>query len=167
MESKLVAVAGPLKGSSYPLTAESWVVGRSPECQLAIDDKALSRRHFQVITGPDGLRLEDLGSHNSTLLNGEQVTSPRLLRMGDEIKAGKSVFILTPLDEYPSFGNAAGHTAELRLTDSVYWSASSHVPEGERSTRDLKALVRLGSMIHEFVTELARAMPWHNDCWNC
>ena len=152
-QSKLVAVAGPLKGSFFPLTAYPFVIGRSEGCGISIEDTALSRRHCQLIAGPDGLQLEDLGSHNSTFLNGERVTIPRALQTGDEIKAGKSVFIVTPVDESPSLREMPeGNTAELRLTDSVYLSASSNVPAGDRGTRDLKALVRLGSMIHAFVT---------------
>ena len=149
MDPKFVAVAGPLKGSTFPLAGEFFVVGRSPECDLSIDDKALSRRHFQI-SGRTAV-LEDLGSHNKTYLNGEPLSSPRKLQPGDEVRAGKSVFVFSPsTTDSPDLPE--GNTAELRLTESVYWSASSQVPAGDRSTRDLKTLVRLGAMIHAFVT---------------
>ena len=152
MESKLVAVAGPLKGSAFPIPAGGpFVIGRAAECELCIDDKALSRRHLQISIMPGGaMAVEDLGSHNKTYLNGEPVASQLQLRPGDEIKAGKNVFVFSPLNERPEIPE--GQTAELRLTDSAYWSAGATIPSGERSTRDLKTLVRLGAMIHAFVT---------------
>ena len=150
MDPQFVAFAGPLKGSTFPLAEGSFVVGRSAECELSIDDKALSRRHFEVTTALAGSSvIEDLGSHNKTFLNGEAITEPHTLRPGDEVRAGKSVFVFSPSNVRPEFPE--GQTAELRLTDSIYWSDNS-VPSGDRSTRDLKTLVRLGAMIHAFVT---------------
>jgi Nif-specific regulatory protein len=146
-----VVVEGPLKGSRIPLPASSTiVVGRSPECELAVEDRSLSRRHFQVTARDTGeVLLEDLASHNQTFVNGEAVNASKALRPGDEIRAGKSLFVLSPPDGEPEF--AAGETAEVRLADSLYWSQKSNVPSGERSTRDLKTLVRLSAMIHSFV----------------
>ncbi len=145
MDPKFVAVAGPLKGSQFPLTKASFVVGRAPDCTLSIDDKALSRRHFQI---HDGI-IEDLESHNKTFLNGDPITAPIKLQPGDEVKAGKNVFVFSPSTERPEIPE--GQTAELRLNDSAYWS-QNNIPSSQRSTRDLKTLVRLGSMIHAFVT---------------
>lgn len=153
MALTLVAISGPLKGSQVPLAGGAFVVGRSAECNLSIEDKALSRRHFEIVLLDDGqLTVEDLGSHNSTYLNGEPLPpAPRPLCLGDEVKAGKSVFVVSRAGEEGDSVRPEGNTAELRLEDSSYWATNSSLASNERSTRDLKALVRLGAMIHSFV----------------
>ncbi len=49
------------------------VMGRSPDCDLPLDDDVISRNHAVIHIGPDGLVLEDLRSANGTFVNGEPV----------------------------------------------------------------------------------------------
>src|SRR5688572_2408811 len=64
------------------------VVGRGPEAGLTVDDPLMSRAHAQLLVVPDGLRVADLGSRHGTLVNGERVGEPRLVRSGDVITIG-------------------------------------------------------------------------------
>jgi two-component system, NtrC family, response regulator AtoC len=58
-------------------------VGRTPDCDIMIDDRMVSRRHA-VLRGRGALEVEDLGSHNGTLvfmssadgLGGDTVSAP-------------------------------------------------------------------------------------------
>jgi phosphoserine phosphatase RsbU/P len=65
------------------------VLGRSPQCQLSYpDDVGLSRQHL-ALTRVDGLwTVEDLGSKNGTLMNGEPLKGPRPFNPGDRVAAG-------------------------------------------------------------------------------
>ncbi|MBI2933622.1 MAG: FHA domain-containing protein [Planctomycetes bacterium] len=70
----------------------SVTLGRHPGCSVVLDDPRLSREHARVYFDGRLYRLEDLGSKCGTSLNGEPVREPRLLRPGDKIRIGDTVF---------------------------------------------------------------------------
>ena len=85
-----VSVAqGPreLMGVSVPVTGPV-VIGRSPGADIVIGDDFVSGRHARLSPSGDGAVLEDLGSTNGTVLNGQPVTGARSLRPGDAIDIG-------------------------------------------------------------------------------
>ena len=67
-------------------------VGRGEKVDARIDDKEMSRQHFRVSREDDAYVLEDLGSHNGTLVNGKRVEKATL-QPDDKIRAGKSYFV--------------------------------------------------------------------------
>lgn len=78
----------PAKDGSLQL-----VVGRSPECDVVVDDPAVSQKHAAILwDGTSGL-LRELGSSNGTFLNGIRLGSRAALRSGDELSFGQSHFV--------------------------------------------------------------------------
>ena len=69
----LRVAAGPAAGRTFPLTAGTYVVGRSGGADLGFDDPDLSRRHACVTVTPEAVTVRDLGSANGTLLAGVPV----------------------------------------------------------------------------------------------
>jgi hypothetical protein len=69
--------AAPARELVLPEECET-VVGRDPECGIAVDDDRVSRRHAALKPGPSGWTLADLGSKNGTLVDGVPVESARL-----------------------------------------------------------------------------------------
>ncbi|MFM7719012.1 MAG: FhaA domain-containing protein [Actinomycetota bacterium] len=69
------------------LGGEALTIGRLPDCDVVLDDPAASRHHARVERTSDGFLLEDLGSTNGTLLNGEPVERA-LLEDGDLVAIG-------------------------------------------------------------------------------
>ena len=65
----LKAKNGPLAGQRIELSEEVMVLGRSPECDIQVEDYAVSRKHAKLICGQDGFQIEDLKSRNKTYLN--------------------------------------------------------------------------------------------------
>ena len=65
------------------------LIGRSPECDIKIDNPAISRRHASIEFNNDGYILVDLGSSNGTFLNGEPLNAPTALKPGDVIGLAK------------------------------------------------------------------------------
>jgi hypothetical protein len=63
-------------------------IGRSPECDIFLDDVTVSRRHAVVSRGEDGFTIEDLGSLNGTFLNRSRIDRD-VLENGDELQVGK------------------------------------------------------------------------------
>ncbi len=68
------------------------LLGRGTDCDVRLFDPALSRHHCRLLWRDDRLLVEDLGSRNGTLVNGQKVTQPRLLAEGDALWLGASVF---------------------------------------------------------------------------
>lgn len=71
-----------------------FVIGRSPECQLSLDDALVSRRHAILVVNADGVYIEDLGSRNGVLLNGKRISGPSRVGDGDHITVGSQVMTL-------------------------------------------------------------------------
>ncbi|MFO0587726.1 MAG: FHA domain-containing protein [Polyangiaceae bacterium] len=71
-----------------------FVIGRSTECQLSLDDALVSRRHAILVVHPDAVFIEDLGSRNGVLVNGKRIHGPARLTDGDSITVGSQVMTL-------------------------------------------------------------------------
>src|SRR5512141_2612035 len=68
------------------------MIGRDPNCDLAIMDEALSAHHARLAHHHGQWWLEDLNSTNGTLLNREKLTTPAVVITGDQFKCGNTVF---------------------------------------------------------------------------
>ena len=64
------------------------VLGRSPDAAVFIDDAGISRHHARITVTSTGAILEDLGSKNGTMLNGDRVPGPTPLADGNAIVLG-------------------------------------------------------------------------------
>ena len=65
------------------------VIGRTPDNDLQIDSKFISRHHCQLVTGSDGITVvEDLNSTNGILVDGKRVRR-HSLRDGDVVIIGQ------------------------------------------------------------------------------
>jgi predicted component of type VI protein secretion system len=65
------------------------VIGRTPDNDLQIDSKFVSRHHCQIITGSDGISvIEDLNSTNGIVFGGTRKRR-HTLRDGDVISIGQ------------------------------------------------------------------------------
>lgn len=66
------------------------LIGRDVDCALHLDDTAVSARHARLSFHHGQWWLEDNGSKNGTLLNGNRLTVPTILTNGDTIGCGNS-----------------------------------------------------------------------------
>jgi serine phosphatase RsbU (regulator of sigma subunit)/pSer/pThr/pTyr-binding forkhead associated (FHA) protein len=78
---------GAGQGQRILLNGRSKVVlGRSAECDVVINDPAVSRAHAQVIGAQGKFYIEDLKSRNSTYVNGQPIVARTLLHDQDRVK---------------------------------------------------------------------------------
>jgi chromosome segregation ATPase len=63
-------------------------IGRTPDNDLQLDAKFISRHHAVILVGPAGAIIEDLNSTNGVQVNGRRVTR-QTLRDGDQIAIGR------------------------------------------------------------------------------
>ncbi|MEZ5400594.1 MAG: SpoIIE family protein phosphatase [Bryobacteraceae bacterium] len=79
---------------SLPLDGKRVTLGRSSDNDLAYpDDPILSRRHLAFFFDADDWHVEDLGSKNGTLVNGEKLHGRRSLTIGDRVQAGRVTLV--------------------------------------------------------------------------
>ena len=93
MEPKRTAYLVPQAGGGDPLLLDSLhlVIGRGDDVGYRIRDRKASRHHACVLAVHNRYYVQDLGSTNGTLLNGDRVTSERLAH-GDLVQFGSTVF---------------------------------------------------------------------------
>ncbi len=90
----------PLQTSrTYP----SWIIGSAPDCDIVVNQPAVSSRHCQLSQFNGSFVLEDLGSTNGTFVNGERVQPQSRVTVScqDQITLGLTTPIPWPI---------AGHT---------------------------------------------------------
>lgn len=99
MAGKLVLSLDGTTLGEYPLSKERILIGRKPHNDIQIDNLAVSSEHAAVITILSDSFMEDLGSTNGTLVNGQMVKK-HFLQNGDVIELGKHK--LKYLNDVPS-----------------------------------------------------------------
>ena len=62
MQPRLVAISGPLKGTTIPIPVEELLIGREPANNMMINDPLVSRRHCSIGKLEGRVRITDLES---------------------------------------------------------------------------------------------------------
>ena len=88
----LVVLAGSNLGEMHKIEGPESVVGRAMSAQLRLNDDGISRRHCRVLSIGGRVIIEDLGSANGTLVNGEMIQHQEL-KEGDKIRLGANTML--------------------------------------------------------------------------
>jgi len=88
----VVRSGGGRSGEVFQLQGERTSIGRSPDCDIFLDDVTVSRRHSLVTGTGDRFVIEDLGSLNGTFLNRHRIEQATLTD-DDEVQIGKYRFV--------------------------------------------------------------------------
>lgn len=86
--AKLILTLDGVTLKEYPLAKERTTIGRKPHNDIPIDNLAVSGEHAAIITILNDSFLEDLGSTNGTLVNGQSIKK-HFLQNSDVIEIGK------------------------------------------------------------------------------
>ncbi len=86
--AKLILSMDGLVLKEIPLTKERTTIGRKPHNDIQIDNLAVSGEHAVIVTILNDSFLEDLGSTNGTLVNGNTVKK-HFLQNSDVVELGK------------------------------------------------------------------------------
>jgi len=96
-----------------------FLVGRHSECDLAISDSRLSRKHAKIDRIGDFFVISDLGSSNGTFLNGKKLTEPATLADGDRLSLGGFEISVELMGRNDSISaSPAGELASAKITDT-------------------------------------------------
>ena len=152
----LIAIAGPLNGTTVELDAADVCIGREPGNKVCVQSAWVSRRHCMLRRENGGVVVQDLESRNGTFVNGIPVIRQEL-KHGDLLTVGDCSFRFACAAEE---GAAQSAPVELEDTDTVLLSPL-WMPPGEdpypgakagsgaggeaRLLRDLRALLTMAS----------------------
>ncbi len=126
IQVKLVGLTGPYRDCTYPIRKDEYVIGRSPECDMVLEEPTVSARHARIVRRGGHYELEDLHSTNGTFVAGVKIEIKKL-RNEDRVRFDRFEFRFSnPLDvsrtviaEAPGF--VAADKTEIH-------EAGAHVP---------------------------------------
>jgi pSer/pThr/pTyr-binding forkhead associated (FHA) protein len=84
----VVRSGGGRAGEHFVPSGARTVIGRSPDCDVFLDDVTVSRRHAVLVEEGGRFSIEDQGSLNGTFVNHARVDRVELAN-GDEVQIGK------------------------------------------------------------------------------
>jgi hypothetical protein len=99
--------AGAFSGKrAAVMGGQTVTVGRTTRANFAVPhDTFMSGLHFSLECGPKGCVLTDQKSSNGTFVNETRVTRA-VLKNGDEVRSGQTVFVVRIVDEEPALPSA-------------------------------------------------------------
>jgi hypothetical protein len=84
----VVRAGGGRAGESFKPSGERTRIGRSPDCEIFLDDVTVSRNHAVLVLENGKYHVEDQGSLNGTFVNRKRIDNAPLTE-GDELQIGK------------------------------------------------------------------------------
>jgi FHA domain/zinc-ribbon domain len=84
----VIRSGGGRAGEHFALERDRTTIGRSPDCDIFLDDVTVSRRHAVALRHGETFVIEDQGSLNGTFLNRRRIESAELSD-DDELQIGK------------------------------------------------------------------------------
>lgn len=88
----LIVLSGTNVGEMHKLDGPETVLGRGMQATIRLTDEGISRRHARVMNVAGQLVIEDLGSANGTIVNGDLVQR-KVLADGDKIRLGSNTIL--------------------------------------------------------------------------
>jgi predicted component of type VI protein secretion system len=89
-------------------------LGRAPENDISVDDPEMSRRHAVFKRSREGCAVEDMGTSNGTLVNG-QAAARAVLKHGDVVKIGEVEITYAETSRTPSsLGAGVEYASQLK-----------------------------------------------------
>src|SRR3954468_17741923 len=95
-------------------------IGRAPTLPLHLDEDAqVSRRHARVTAQGGQAVVEDLGSTNGTYVNDQPIHAPRIVKPGDTIRIGLTVFELRSPAQVRERASAVQRRPDITAVDNA------------------------------------------------
>jgi len=89
-------IAGPNAGAEFSLQKSStYIIGKDPNlCDIIFQDLSVSRQHARIsVDENEAIFIEDLGSRNGVIVNGELISEKRQLSSQDLVSLGTTSFL--------------------------------------------------------------------------
>jgi hypothetical protein len=127
------------------------VLGRGNDCALRVNDPRLSRHHARLHFDGENLSIEDAGSTNGVLVNGDRIQKPTGLKNGDEVVCGPCLFSVqsdatfrsSPSELLPQPESSPGRSTDTMepITGGSEGGPGSEASKGRRLNASIAAAV--------------------------
>ena len=143
----------------FHITDNQTLIGRSPDCDIPIDNLAVSPTHARVSFENDEVSITDI-SNDKTLLVNEEKTDTCTLADGDVIRIGK--YTLTYTTEMSTLDESAFTSTSTENSSNVSgWLQFMSGPKLGRTMRLDKSLTRLGKTGKQSAMVASRNGQYH------
>ena len=124
-------------GAVLRLREGSQIIGRNDDCDHLFGDRSVSRQHAKITVSNGDVVVEDLGSRNGTLIDGQAITNGTLVP-GQTVSIGSLSFRLIVADsEVPD------DSANYSATDAEIGHLRNHPLFGKLTEAQLKVFREL------------------------
>lgn len=125
--ARLVMTRGPGPGQTLSLDKDFISLGRAPDNDIVINHPQVSRQHARITRRGGVMVIEDLGSTNSTFVDGTRLSGPHALTDGDVIGLGEAVMLTY-------HGAGAAVTQKFVMPPPAGWSPAALPPASHHTT---------------------------------
>lgn len=112
----------------FDLNGPEVVIGRSPDCQVTIEDPLVSRHHARIRIQGDDVVVADLGSRNGVRVNGRPIDAETALQDGDRIRLGTQDLIFSVVQPTTRQVRATGFMTVCRKCGTPFPEGSPACP---------------------------------------
>ena len=120
----------------FDLRGPEVIIGRSPECQVTIEDPLVSRRHAKLSISSDGASIEDLGSRNGVRINGKKAQGAKPLKDGDRIRLGTQELVFYVASTEKRTARTTGFMTVCHACATPYPEQAGQCPHCGAARRD-------------------------------
>jgi len=146
MNAALYAVAGPLAGRAFALSADEVPIGRASSNLILLPLASVSRHHCVIEEVEGQIQIRDLASHNGTFVNGVPVKLSPLYE-GDRLDIGEVSLV------FSTGGGSAHRGVPFTRTSSAFSEMSTGGGLPPALARETAVLFKISALAH-FAHEL-------------
>jgi DNA-binding NtrC family response regulator len=118
-KQRLIVVSGPDRGLEKEVESTRIVVGTSPNADLQLSDRTVSRMHCEIAVRDERYVIKDLDSTNGTEVNGTPVVEA-ILSPGSRVRLGDTEILFEPKKKWERVPDAAtDHFGEMYGSSAV------------------------------------------------
>jgi type III secretion system YscD/HrpQ family protein len=140
----LKVISGPNSGAEFAMhRGSSYILGKDPNlCDIVFQDLSVSRQHARLVVDDENqIFIEDLGSRNGVLINGELITDKRPISSQDLISLGTTSFLMIDREQIHETIISPPSAAPIRIEEEAISQAALPAPEIAAEKRDWKEMV--------------------------
>ncbi|PAY20825.1 hypothetical protein CKO51_04340 [Rhodopirellula sp. SM50] len=150
----LLQTNGSRKSCRYIIDRSPYLIGRNEQCDLTFASRSVSRKHCKITFNDTDVLIQDLGSRNGTVVEGELIEAgvPKPLSHHDHLKIGKYTFRVSIRDQ------ATGKPYRFKPTDLSTLSGPP-VVSADTSKGAAQLLVELDELASDLGRSQGSASP--------
>ena len=144
---RLYITNGPMKGQPFDLKGDTTFIGRGPNNDIQINNRSISRKHAKIIRKDDGFFIEDLGSHNGTLVYGEIIKPGVQVEVAEGIPVAVGNTFIALSKEAPADGMVTQYLINLSGEKGRTWKNLLYKDRRHTNRKNLELIYEVSNAL--------------------